>query len=734
MLRGKISNAELLNDGISRWSPPRRMETAEAQMVAVECTHSKDVGPCPRMEAPMKSIGGAIILLFLGGAWSAPAQQYTISTLAGGSPPATPVRALEMPISGFQYAIATDIAGNVYFSSFDCVFKLERTGRALGAGRREPTGIVTRVAGNSRVGYEGDYGPAVDAELSAISALAVDARGNLFIADGRHVRKVSPDGIITTVAGNGASGYSGDGGLATDAPLDPPAGLAVDSAGNLFITSSERVRKVTPAGIITTIAGGGAIYGLSSDGGPATSAALENPQGVAVDSAGNVFVADLGDGVYFQDDSGVIRKVSPDGIITTVAGAGGGYNKVCVAGASADGRPGTAVTLCVPSTLTFDSAGNLLIVDSSIDYPCLSLCNNNFVVLKLSPDGALTTVAGTSSLGLAGPNRIAADGAGNLLIAAASGHRILGVSPAGIVSTVAGNGQCCYYDLNEIVPATSVQLHGVYGLAVDGAGNVFIAESNDVRKVSPDGIMTTLATGTANIPTGVAADLSGNLFVADYFEVVRISPDGSITTVAGNGTPGYSGDGGPATEAQLHQGWLGNGGLAVDSRGNLWIADSGNNRIRKVTPDGIITTVAGNGAFGYSGDGGPATQAQITPYSVAVDGAGNLFFSDGNRIRKVSPDGIITTVSGIASGAITVDSSGNLFIACCGRIRKVSADSIITTVAGNGGTDYYGDGGLATDASLGILKTSENSIVADAAGSVYILDVLNGAVRVLRPR
>jgi hypothetical protein len=232
-------------------------------------------------------------------------QQYQITTVAGGGLPATPVAALTAGL-GYVEWVAADSAGNLYFSSysFNAVFKLDRAGS------------VTRVAGASGPsGYSGDGGEATSAQLSGPAGLAVDALGNLYIAEstGDRVRMVTPDGTISTVAGNGNDGYSGDGGPATSASLSCPAGVAVDSGGNLYIADecNNRIRKVTPDGKIATWAGDGS-YAYSGDGGPATAAELAYPSAVAVDSAGNLYIAD--------SNNSVIRKVSPDGTITTIAG------------------------------------------------------------------------------------------------------------------------------------------------------------------------------------------------------------------------------------------------------------------------------------------------------------------------------------------------------------------------------------------------------------------------------
>jgi hypothetical protein len=247
-------------------------------------------GACrPRKDCRVKSAGVAFgFLLF---SLAAAAQQYVLSTIVGAAPPATPAPGLSVAIESPQ-GVATDAAGNVYFGNLDSVFKLDQHG------------ILTRVAGNFTVGYSGDGGSATSAQLSRPQGLAVDGAGNLFIADSNNhsIRKVSVSGIITTVAGNGTSGSSGDGDPATSAQLSYPQGLAVDGAGNLFIAGDNRIRKVSASGIITTVAGNG-ISGFSGDGGPATSAALFYPKGLAVDDAGNLFIA----------DGPRVRKVPPAG-------------------------------------------------------------------------------------------------------------------------------------------------------------------------------------------------------------------------------------------------------------------------------------------------------------------------------------------------------------------------------------------------------------------------------------
>jgi sugar lactone lactonase YvrE len=686
----------------------------------------------------------------------AQAQQYVISTYAGGPrPPGANT-------SGGAGSLATDTSGNLYFAgNFSsnpcvCVFKLD------------PNGVLTRIAGSPQRGFSGDGGPATSAQLSGPMGLAVDGVGNLFIADaggfyagsfpngysGDRIRKVSPDGIITTVAGGGAlAGSAADGGLATNAELFQAFFVAADSVGNVFISESpdddgggsNRIRKVTPDGVITTVVGNG-MFGFAGDGGPAISAQLNGPSSLAVDNGGNLFFVDSA--------NQRIRKVSADGTITTVVDARASINL------SFD----SSVT-----SLSVDAAGNLFFNNFS-----------NGAVFKLSPAGVTTTVVGGDS----GPNSwaLAVDGANNLFLTGFS-RNLIKVSPDGFVTTLLGNGACCY--AGDGGPATSAQLQQVNSVAADSVGNLFIADSGNhrIRKVDAGGTITTVAgNGTWNAlcgamtgdsepaasaqlcaPSQVSVDGIGNIFIVDRNRIRKVSPDGTITSIAGDGTmgSGIGGDGMPAAQALAYP-----NSVAVDSVGNIYFAEWA--RVRKITPDGVVTTVAGTGTppntNGCSppespscgppsiGDGQPATSVQLFgPKSVTVDGAGNIYFVDGWRIRKVTPDGIITTVAGngVPTGYhgptgdggpaidaplwtpndVTLDSAGNLYISEPVRIRKVTIDGTINTIAGTQDPGYSGDGGLANKAQLG----NPSGLTVDGGGNVYFADSSNNVIRVLRP-
>ncbi len=561
--------------------------------------------------------------------------------------------------------------------------------------RVDTRGIITTVAGNGERGYSGDGGPADQAQLNGPSGVAVNRAGNLYIADSQNnrIRRVDTRGIITTFAGTGASFSSrGDGGPATRADLWTPRGLAFDNAGNLYIAASDNrsIRRVDTRGIITTIAGTGE-HGYSGDNGPAVQARLTWTHDVAVDGAGNVYIAD--------SSNARIRRVDTNGIITTVAGTGEhGYSR--------DNGSAVQAQLRSPEGVAVDRAGNLFIADT-----------NNNRIRQVDARGITTTTVGGGIGGdndpavqaqLKSPTGVAVDGAGNLFIADNENHRIRRLDARGIITTIAGTGALGFS--GDHVPAVAARLSIPIGLTVDDVGNLFIADTYNNR-------------------------------------IRRVDARGIITTVAGTGKFGYSGDNGPAVEARISRPY----GVAVDNAGNVYVADQGNSRVRRVDARGIITTVAGNGEWGYSGDNGPAVQAQLkSPTGVAVDGAGNLFIATGSRIRKVDvANGTITTIAGTGvrgyggdngpavqaqldfPSGVAVDRTGNLFIADTGShsIRRVdAATGTITTIAGTGEKGYSGDGGPAVQAQL----SRPFDLAVDGAGNLFIADTANHRIRVLR--
>ncbi len=677
----------------------------------------------------------------------------------------------------------------------------------------DTNGTITTAAGNGSPGFSGDGGPATSASLAYVEAVAVDGSGNLFIADtdNNRIRKVDTNGIITTVAGKGPAvygSYSGDGGPATNANLNAPYGVAVDATGNLFIADMDnnRIRKVDTNGIITTVAGNGNLD-YSGDGDLATNACLDAPYGVAVDVFGNLFFADS-----WNDR---IRKVDVFGIITTVAGKDNwGY--------SGDGGVATNATLNLPSGVALDSTGNLFLADLGNErvrevvlfasYPDLTLNNvspyneGNYSVIITGPGGSVTSsvvtltvlsppviasqpqglvvlggamasfgvsVVGTTpfhfqwqknGMDLTDDGNLSGSATTNLLVTAATtndagGYTIVITNAWGSVTSGVAN-------LVVVMPAEPVNQTvmaggtATFNVAVAGAGPfTFQWQLNGTNL--PNGIITTVAGngtngfsgdgGTAtnamlNHPWGVTLDIFGNLYIADVSNnrIRKVSTNGIITTVVGNGTNGYSGDGGPATNASVYTPV----GMVLDISGNLLIADLNNNRIRKLDTNSMITTVVGNGTNGYFGDGGPATNASLNhPFALALDALGNLFISDSsnNRIRKVDTNGMINTVAGNGTGSysgdggtatnaslnrpsgLALDALGNLFVADMNnnRIRKMDTNGMINTVAGNGTGSYSGDGGAATNASLNL----PSGLALDVLGNLFIADYFNNRIR-----
>ena len=509
----------------------------------------------------------------------------TITTYAG---PPVPVLGALAPTQYFDRTegIAPDSAGGFYFSS-------SPENRVY---RVAADGVLSLIAGTGTSGFSGDGGPAVSARLSYPGNLVVDGGGNLYIADwgNDRIRKVNTEGIISTIAGNGKERFEGDGGPATSASLNGPRGVAVDPAGNVYIADrgNSRIRKVDTVGLISTIAGNGT-SGFSGDGGLATAASFD-AWSLAVDVSGNLYITDA--------RNHRVRKVNAAGIISTVAGDGGDIF-------GGDGGPATATSV-LPVDIFVDPGGNLYLADAS------------YRVRKVNGDGIITTIACNGTSGFTGdggpataascvPYRVARDSAGNLYVADGSSKRIRKVSAAGIITTVAGRGTG--QSSGDGGPATLAELIQPLGVAVDPAGNVYIADegSNRIRKVNTAGI---------------------------------------ISTIAGNDTQGFSGDGGPATSASLNKPRE----VAVDLAGNVYISDAGNFRIRKVNPAGVISTVAGRGTSGFTGDGGPASSAQLVPRGVAVGVQADLYIADGSlRIRRVDNLGLprVGSFAQIASGA-----------------------------------------------------------------------------------
>jgi uncharacterized protein (TIGR03437 family) len=602
--------------------------------------------------------------------------------------------------------LATDAAGNLYIA--------DSTGHRIR--RVDRQGNITTIAGNGSAGFRGDGGPAAQAILSSPYGLAFDPAGNLLVADfgNKRIRRIGRDGVITTVAGGGTSRTPGEGGDALGIQFQGPRNLAVDSGGNLYISDylDNRVYRIAASGPVSVVAG--------------NAGELSYPAGLALDRSGNLFVADSG--------NRVIRQVS-GGQVTTILGGSG-----------------SVVILGTPVGLTFDHQDNLYIADTSTNRLYRRALNGSVStvaganptfdsgvrdatvdllgtvylsvakqVWKLS-SGAPVVVAGSGAeakivensdallTALQGPMGVATDNAGNLYIAEERLARVRRVT-AGVVQTVAGGGSPVGASVGDGLPATEAKL-------LD--------------------------------PVAVAWDPVYGLRIFDYGgnRVRGVPAGGRIFTVAGDGEGGYRGDSGPAAQARVNR----PRGAAFDREGNLYFADSLNHRIRKIGTNGFITTIAGSGVRGFFGDGGLAVQAQLNaPQGVAVDPLGNVFIADtgNNVIRQVSPEGVLSTVAGTgvrgyggdgvpaasaalnSPGAVAVDADGLLLIADTfnHRIRRVTATGNIQTIAGDGTAGYSGDDGPANQAQL----NAPTGLAVDAAGRIFVADFDNNRVRRLDP-
>jgi sugar lactone lactonase YvrE len=638
--------------------------------------------------------------------------------------------------------LAIDAAGNMFI----CEMSSNRVRKV------DTAGVITTVVGTGISGLTGDGGPAVSATLNFPAGIRFDSLGNLIIADqGNNViRKVDTLGIITTIAGTGGRGFSGDGGSATLAEIGGPFGLALGSDDSIYFAdvTNSVVRKIDPSGIITTVAGNGTATGSIDgegrdptddlgDGGLAITASLRFPRGVLLDSSGNLYITDIG--------NHRVRKVNSSGVITTVAGNG-------LPGFDGDDGPAVAARIGNPRGLALDSSGNLLITNAG---------GPRVRRVDLS-SGIITTTAG-SGVGFNGDGNTAlstsflvltdilVDTFGNMLLADSANGRIRKIDAvSGIVTTLAGGV------VGDGNPATSAGLSGPADVALDSMGNIYVADqfNNRVRKVDTSGIITTFAgTGLTGfsadgdvaasaplfLPFGVVVDSSGDVFITDRSIVRKVDTSGIIAAFAGDGNFGNGGDGGPATSASFGDPIS----LNVDSLDNLYIVDQWFCVIRKVDTSGTISTVAGDGTCGFGGDGGPATSAQLNgPLGVALDSAGNIYIADtfNHRIRKVdTTSGTITTLAGNGTCDFSGDDGpaasaglcfptdvgsdirfGNVFIADNGnlRIRRVNSSGMITTVSGNGEFGFSGDGGPAADARWG----DPYALALDTLGNIYVTD------------
>ena len=614
-----------------------------------------------------------------------------------------------------------------------------------GTTQRPAVGSMALFAGNvDGMGSVDGTGPS--AWFNAPSSVAADSAGDVYVADtGNHtIRKITAAGVVTTLAGSAGLAGRADG-VGAAARFWYPLGVATDSAGNVYVTDNfnHLIRKISPAGAVTTLAGSAGVVGQAD--GMGSAASFWNPSGIATDGAANIYVADgyalrkvtqagvvttvarSGGGVWFSDGVAAdgagnayatdafnftILKIDPSGSVTTLAGSAG-------VGGQVDGT-GSAATFSYPNGIAADAAGNLYVSDGN-------------TIRTITPTGTVSTWAGGARAGYAdgtggaarfnNPSGVATDGAGNVYVADTVNQAIRKAMPGAVVTTLAGSP---IMTGSADGAGTAASFKYPFGLATDSVGNIYVADvaNSTIRKISAGGTVTTLAgsagvagssdgtgaTATFATPLGVATDRAGNVYVADATsETIRkVTPNGVVTTLAGSARVAGSADGTGAAATFTNP-----AGIAVDAAGNVYVA--GNEVIRKITPARAVTTLAGVAGVIGAADGAGAAATFSDPMGVAVDGAGNVYVADtGNcTVRKITPAGVVTTLAGTAGVAgwadgigaaarfsapfsVAVDGAGNVFVADIlnSTIRKITPAGTVTTVLGQANVAGFAPGSL----------------------------------------
>jgi len=648
-------------------------------------------------------------------------------------PPATATATLELLAGHAGGASNVDGTGSVARFTSPQGLVVDADGNILvGSGctlrKVTPAGVVTTFANASGCPTAG-----TDPAASIIHAdsLAIDGSGNVYVLETLDmIRKVSPAGAITTLTGiwpNSGMCPETDGPIAT-ANLCLMTGLAVDPAQQLVLSTTTTVRKVSTAGIVSTFAGSFLAFGNVD--GVGTAARFSGINGIATDVAGNIYAAD--------SVTRTIRVITPAGVVTTLAGSPGLQGSI-------DGQ-GPAASFVYPTSLTVDAAGNVYVGDLGQ------------AIRKITPGGQVSTLAGAPGMfgaadgvGTAarfggGLISLGTDRAGNVYVGDNSNDDIRKVTPDGTVTTLAGS------------PPVSGSADGVgsaatftrpTGIALDGAGNLYVADGGPgIRKVSPSGQVTTLfATGAGSDHlTGIAVDGAGNVFAAGSScvflpppgpglpfppcsgRILKVTPAGVVTTFAGTAGVSGSADGvGAAASFQMPV------GLAMDSAGNLLVADFAANVIRKISPAAVVTTIAGTAGAGGTADGAGAGARFRSPAWIAADRSGNAYVTDyGNdSIRKISAAGDVATLvpAGVIPGSlqgIAVDDQGALYVAerDNSTISKVTAAGMATTIAGVPGQASFQPGPLPGKLfhPIGLAVEGTNLFITLADGVAVVRD------------
>ena len=656
---------------------------------------------------------------------------------------------------------------------------------------------VTTLAGSGSATFADATG--AQASFNSPNGLAVAPDGTIYVADyaNHRIRKVTPGGVVTTLAGT-TSGFAD--GTGTLASFNSPYDLAIGPDGNIYVAdrSNHRIRKVTPGGVVTTLAGSGA---NSFADGTGTAASFNQPTGIAVAPDGTIYVADT--------NSHRIRKVTPQGVVTTIAGSG--------AAAFANGTVGGA-SFKFPESLTVGIDGNIYVGDSQ-----------NYRIRRVTPEGVVTTIAGAATAGFDDGTGTAASFQESLFVAAApdgsiyvadtDNHCIRKVTPQGVVTTFAGQVLQTYYDVGQFVRSGvagsndgiggGASFNLPQGIAIGPDGTIYVADTgnNRIRKIDSglsslnmagnsyftnyitaggnmnvngdldvsgntdlrgatnvygtltansnttlgglpgaNNVVTTLAgSGSAgstnnvnglyasfNTPSGVAVASDGTIYVADFTThlIRKVTPGGVVTTLAGSSAGGVDGTG---SGAQFN----GPSGLAIGPDGNIYVAEYSGHRIRKVTPNGAVTTLAGNGSAAFADGAGSAARFN-NPAGVAVSPDGTIYVADygNNRIRIVTLTGVVTTLAGDGTTAVlhfpigvAVGPDGNIYTTeyFGQRVSRVTISGVITRLAGS--TDN--SAGYVDATGTAARFRGPQGIVVDRDGSIYVADRINDRIRKL---
>lgn len=592
----------------------------------------------------------------------------------------------------------------------------------------DPQFNFTTLAGKAGAVVKSADGTGSEAEFSAPRGVAVDSAGTLYVADSSNhtIRKITTAGVVTVF-----SGVAGTTGVPTETPAkyNEPFAVAVDSAGTIYVadTNNGAIRKITPTGTVSTLAGGN---GQGYADGTGSAAKFHEARGLALDSSGNIYVADY--------ENNVVRKVTPAGVVTTLAGT---FDTP----GSTDGQ-GAAARFMSLNGIAVDSANNIYVVDAGTKS-----------IRKITPSGLVSTfVGGPTSGQFREPRGLAIDTGGNLYVTDYGAHTLLKVTPAGVISKVAGTSTT---PGSTDGTTTTALFNSPSGVAVDSQGNLYVADTvnNTIRKIAGSTVTTVAglagrsssADGSGALarfeePYAIATDGS-NVYVADHTDhsIRKITADGTVTTLAGKAGSFGSADG-TGSAARFYS----PSGIAATSDGTVYVADAGNSTIRKITAAGVVSTFAGTAGSSGTTDGTGAAARFATPTGVAVDSAGNVFVVDfvASTLRKITPSGVVTTfagsanlsgfVNGTGSAArfnipadVTIDGSGNLYIIDRNNhaVRKVTPAAVVTTLAGSGSLGYADGNGSAASFKF------PSGITADSAGNVYVADTDNQVIRKITP-